>query len=157
MRFMAWSINIYILNLASSIPVGRSMWRRPRNFHDAGRSNQSCMGLNIPNYETSLVSHAQLSPFRWYNRHTLQLDDVEYIIKNIDSLHTALSRRPNILPYTNFHSIPLLPTPHACWWRAQKVIGMPPFRFVRFSSNGMTFSLLPAGASNHGERTENMK
>ena len=82
MSFMAWRINKYIyLNLASSIPVGRSMWRRPCNFHDAGRSNQSCMGLNIPNYEASLVSHAQLSPFRWYNRHMLQLDDVEYHIK----------------------------------------------------------------------------
>ena len=88
MSFMAWRINKYLLE-SSSIPVGRSMFRRPRNFHDAGRANQSCMG-NIPHYKASSVSLTQLSPFRWYNRHTLQLDDVEYIIKNIDSLHTAL-------------------------------------------------------------------
>ena len=95
---MAWSINIYIyLNLASSVPVGRSMFRRPHNFHDAGRSNQSCMRLNLPNYEASLVSHAQLSPFRWYNRHTLQLDDVEYILKKYWLLtHSIISTTQHI-------------------------------------------------------------
>ena len=113
MSFMAWRINKYLLE-SSSIPVGRSMFRRPRNFHDAGRSNQSCMG-NIPHYKASSVSLTQLSPFRWYNRHTLQLDDVEYIIKILihytqhhldDSTyyHTPIFTQPHyFLLHTNVH------------------------------------------------------